>query len=108
MANALRNEIKTFVEWQLKCYQENKRVLKESKTFSNPRYRTQLRHSVEAIDTVLSSASEEELALISMVYWKRTHTITGAGMELNLGRSTAYRYQERIIKAIAKELGYAM
>lgn len=107
MSRTIKSVIRTFVEWQLRDYQENKKTLKtEATAAADPQYHEHLVRSVRAISKVLGEATVEELELVRLVYWQRTHTITGAGMALNLGRSTAYRYQDRLIRAIARELGY--
>lgn len=107
MSRTFKSAIKTFVELQLREYPENKKALKSvAAAGDDPRHYGHVSRSVTAIDNVLADATAEELELVRLVYWQRTHTITGAGLALNLGRSTAYRYQDRLIRAIARELGY--
>lgn len=45
--------------------------------------------------------SEERISLIDMVFWKRSHTLSGAAYKLNLSERTAQRYHEEFIKAVA-------
>lgn len=70
------------------------------------RYIVETTRIVEAIKLVLSRSSEDDIQLIDLVYWKQTYTVEGAGMILNMSKSTAYRRVNNILTAIAVELGY--
>lgn len=70
------------------------------------RYIRQLEQSCAAIERVLSHCHEIDMKLIDLVYWKREYTVEGAGMKLNLSRSSAYQRINSILGAIAVEIGY--
>lgn len=70
------------------------------------RYIVEMTRTVEGIKKVLVRASEDDMNLIDLVYWKQTYTVEGAGMVLNMSKSTAYRRINNILTAIAIELGY--
>jgi len=62
--------------------------------------------SVEAVERALLRCDDTEKKLVDLVYWKRSHTIIGAGMRINLSRSSAYRAINNILCYIAVEMGY--
>ena len=62
--------------------------------------------SCRAIETVLANMDEIDRKLVELVYWKREFTVEGAGMVLNLSKSSAYRHINTILTAIAHEMGY--
>ena len=55
--------------------------------------------------TELMPAGKERLALVDMVFWKRSHTLSGAAYKLNLSPSTAQRYHGEFIRMVAKAYG---
>lgn len=71
---------------------------------TNP-YILALERNIRAIETVLAKCDKTELQLIELVYWRRSHTIEGAGMRANVSRRTAYRKINRVIYLIALEMG---
>ncbi len=62
---------------------------------------------VRAIDTVLSTLSDEDKQLIHFRYWDRSRpTWTWIACKLNISESTAKRKRKEIIYKIAERLGY--
>lgn len=132
---ALKHELKEYIEWKLGSYHEDKRILAEyteemipSPTTnysatggghsgeSRPTESITLRlisdqcmqrkaQTVAVIERVLRKVSEEELRLVNLVYWQRSHTITGAAQVVHMAPATAYRKVNAILCAIAFELG---
>lgn len=47
----------------------------------------------------------ERLTLVSLVFWKRTHTLEGAAMAVNVSDRTARRWHTDFIRLVAKEYG---
>lgn len=47
----------------------------------------------------------ERLAVIDMVFWKKTHTLEGAAMQVHCSYEAAKRYQQQFIKCVAKHMG---
>jgi RinA family phage transcriptional activator len=128
-------KIKAYVEWQLRHYPEDKRQLERYKAdlipsaavqydrdpvntgkVSNPTetlgiaiatnpYIQSLERSIRAIDCVLRGADDTEKQLIDLVYWRKTHTVYGAAEKCHISKSSAYRRLNKIIYAIAAEIG---
>lgn len=62
---------------------------------------------VRAIDTVLSTLSDEDKQLINFRYWDRSRpTWLWIACKLNISESTAKRKRKEIIYKIAARLGY--
>ena len=61
--------------------------------------------SVNAIEKMLEYCDDTDKKLISLVYWKRSHTVEGAGMVVFLSRRQAYRRINKIQCILALELG---
>ncbi|EAK9805968.1 DUF722 domain-containing protein [Listeria monocytogenes] len=62
---------------------------------------------VRAIDTVLSTLSDEDKQLVHFRYWDRSRpTWTWIACKLNISESTAKRKRKEIIYKIAARLGY--
>ncbi|EMV4528005.1 DUF722 domain-containing protein [Listeria monocytogenes] len=62
---------------------------------------------VRAIDTVLSTLSDEDKQLIHFRYWDRSRpTWLWIACKLNISESTAKRKRKEIIYKIAERLGY--
>lgn len=68
----------------------------------------QLERIVGAIRAVYDELPEEKQELIRLRYWTKPQTRTweGIAQELNVGRMTAFRWREEIVKAIAERLGW--
>ena len=47
----------------------------------------------------------ERLRLIRLVYWKRSHTLTGAAMAVHVSIPTAKRWHGEFIRLVAKNFG---
>lgn len=131
----LTPQVKGFVEWQLEHYREDKRELEEYKRDAIPSatpayslvggcshgvsrttedvavrietnvYVERLERSCKAIERVLSHLCETDMKLIDLVYWKRSHTIEGAGIAVGLSKSVTYRHVNAILGLVAKEMG---
>lgn len=135
MARKLEKRLKGFILWELEHYPENKKQLEqyrndliESKDYTidgqprgtdvgdptsrkverleNSRYIRQAETTIEAIERVLKRLPPEKVKAIDLMYWKGTHTATGAGMVTMVDRATIYRWIDEIAIRIAIELGY--
>lgn len=59
-----------------------------------------------SVDTTrLMQTGKDRLALVDMVFWKRSHTLSGAAHKLNLSDTTAQRYHGEFIRMVAKHYG---
>jgi len=47
----------------------------------------------------------DRLALVNMVFWKQTHTLTGAAMQIHCSDRTARRWHTEFIRSVAKNYG---
>lgn len=47
----------------------------------------------------------EIMRLIDMVFWRQSHTLSGAAYELNISYDTAKRYHKMFIMAVARNRG---
>lgn len=128
--------VRAYVEYQIEHYKEHKRNLAEYRDAimpsSTPNYsgaggggsgearpteklgiklatdeyiNEQLR-ILNAIEKVLASLSKEDRRMIDLIYWRRSHTVTGAAMVLHMSGVTAYRHVNAILRAVAAELGF--
>ena len=61
--------------------------------------------STKAIEKTLERCDSTDLELLDLVYWKRTHTITGAGMKTRLSTAGAYNRINNILVTVALEMG---
>lgn len=133
---SLNARVRGYIEWQLEHYHEDKRQLEEYKRDLMPRvtpnYSPQtggtgisnptesavirmltsqhigsLERSTAAITRVLAGLDETDKRMIDLVYWKRSHTIEGAGMKVGLSRRGAYHRINNILSLISLEMGYA-
>lgn len=131
---SLARNIKNYVEWELEHHTENKRALEEYKEdlipsatsavdatgpsgknkdrtadaavkLATSAYILNLERNSAAIDRVLSQLDEADRVLVSLVYWKRTHTMEGAAQAASVSASTAYFRANKIICGIAAEMG---
>ena len=135
MKSILQPRIRDFVAWQLEHYFQNKRQLEEFKrdlvpsptptyggigSHSNEAHRTtedvaiqisssvylrNLEQTVKAIDYVVDRLDQTDELLISLVYFKGTYTVEGAAQIVNLSRRAAYNHINRVLVAVALELG---
>jgi len=119
-----------YVEYQLEHYKQHKRQLAEYRSSLMPSGTTDYPHSEEsrlteaiglklasdeyileqlrtseAIERVISRLTKEDRHLLELIYWKKSHTITGAGMTVNMSKTTAYRHVRAILTEVACELG---
>lgn len=47
---------------------------------------------------------KDRLMVVDLVFWKRTHTLEGAAMQVPCSYEAAKRYQQRFIKQVAMNL----
>lgn len=59
-----------------------------------------VRAAVEQTEALPNGA--ERLAVIDMVFWKQTHTLAGAAMQVPCSYDTAQQYHADFIKAVAR------
>lgn len=52
-----------------------------------------------------SPTANDRLALVDMVFWKRSHTLSGAAYKLNLSYTTAQRYHGEFVISVARYYG---
>ena len=62
-----------------------------------------VRRAVEA--TRRQKTAKESLAIIDMVFWKSSHTLSGAACKVGVSYETAKRYQREFIVRVATEYG---
>lgn len=62
---------------------------------------------VSAIDDVVSDLDEPKYRLIEMCYWTKPNYLKDIGIarELNIDRSTFYRWRDIILEAISEKMG---
>lgn len=130
----LSPQIRGYIEWQLEHYREDKRFLAQYKTelalvsavsyseapshgdAGSPTERAGIKlatspyilateRSLGAIETVLARCDTADLALLEMVYFKHTHTVTGAGLCVGLSKTGAYDRINKLLYMIAAEMG---
>lgn len=68
-------------------------------------YLINLERSVAAVTRVYNDIDPYEAKLIEMVYFKKTHTVIGAGMVIGWEKDAAYNHINRILKWVAREMG---
>lgn len=135
MKSILQPRVRDFVAWQLEHYQTNRAQLESIKRdlipsptptyggseghsteahrtteditiqISSSAYVRNLEQTVKAIQYVIDRLDDTDLRLIELVYFKGTHTVDGAAMIVNLSGRTAYRHINRVLTAVALELG---
>jgi len=72
---------------------------------SSSAYIRNLEQTVKAIQYVINRLDDIDLRLIELVYFKGTHTVSGAAMIVNLSQSAAYNHVNKVLVAVALELG---
>ncbi len=127
--------IKGFILWELEHYPESKQQIEQyrndiitAKDYTidgQPRgtdtgdptarkvekiersaYIKQTEQTIDAIERVLKRQPPEKIKAIDLMYWRGTHTATGAGMEVGASKSTVYNWIDDIVIKTAKELGF--
>lgn len=56
-------------------------------------------------ETKILVTGKERIKLIDLVFWKRSHTLSGAAYKLNLSETTAQRYHSDFIYLVAEKYG---
>lgn len=129
--------IRVYVEGVLCCYEENRRQLRayreemipsavpqyggagggggsESRPaealgirLADDRYIREKERVVSAVERVLKRLDRHDRRLVTLVYLKRTNTVSGAALTVNMGKTMAYENLNAILWAVAEELGLA-
>ena len=135
MRPRLPRYIRVYVEGVLCCYEENRRQLRayreemitspvpqyggagggdgsESRQaealgirLADDRYIREKERAVSAVERVLKRLDRHDGRLVTLVYLKRTHTVSGAALLLNMGKTMAYEHLNAVLWAVAEELG---
>lgn len=63
----------------------------------------------EAVDRAVESTKgleggEERMEVISLVYFKKTHKLAGAAMQVPCGYDTAKKWQQQFLRDVARNL----
>ena len=74
---------------------------------ADDRYLRELERTVTATERVLKSLDKLDRRLVQLVYIKKTHTVSGAAMALNMGRTMAFDHVNAVLWTLAGELGLA-
>lgn len=102
----LDRKVQLHVEWLLTHYAEMKKENAapnfEQITGERLAYNAM---SIKAIERALKKADAIDMELLKLVYWRKTHTVDGAGQKVGLSKSAAYRRLNRIFRDIALEMG---
>ena len=130
----LNPRIKSYVEWQLEHYHEDKKQLEEIKDAMMPPITTSIsgmphgsgvsqptedaamrmatnayiqatERSVRAIEHTLCKCDSTSRTLIDIVYWRRTMTVTGAAAKCCMSQMGAYKRINKVLTGIAFEMG---
>ena len=56
-------------------------------------------------ETLSMDCGEERLTLVGLIYWKRTHTLEGAALQIPVSWRTAAEWHRLFIRAVAKHFG---
>lgn len=62
-----------------------------------------VRRAVEA--TRLMKTGKDRIELVDMVFWKKSHTLSGAAYKLSISETTAQRYHGEFIRMVARHYG---
>ena len=65
---------------------------------------------LEAVEKALAAIRKKDSApererLLELVYWRKTHTIPGAALELHISRRSAERYNQEFLYLVAEAFG---
>ena len=130
----LPHKVKKYIEYELEHFYENKKNLREieesmislnspSLTFngnggeiSKPTEKNAIKiasslyikktdETIHKIEKVINGLDDLDKNLINLVYFRKTHTVTGAGMKVHLDKSAAYNHINKILGLIAIEMG---
>ena len=112
---SLKPQIRATVEWELSAYRESQRQLDIIKRDMIPSgvqgYSLtagvdggEAKRSTEEV--TMRKLDKDELRLVDMIYWRKEFTPEGAGMIVGMSRATVYRRLNKIICAVAYEMGY--
>lgn len=62
-----------------------------------------VRAAIKATEALPSG--KERLAIVDMVFWKRTHTLEGAALQVPCSLRTAQEYHRQFIRLVAMHFG---
>lgn len=130
---SLAKAIKQFIEWELEHFPDRCAIIEQSKLDMMPRITASLdgnggggladktadaamkiatdeyirntERKLRAIKRVVERIDDTDRQLLKLKYWARTHTVEGAAQIANVSVSTAYYRINRILCAIAAEMG---
>lgn len=65
----------------------------------------------ESIDKVICNTEDMEngklrIKVVELVYFKKTHTLTGAALEVNVSMRTAQRWTTTFVNSVGKAAGF--
>lgn len=102
----LDRNVQRYVEWLLSHYDDMRResVAPRVKSLTS-QYVEHNELCIRAIERALENTDGIDKELIKLVYWRKSHTVAGAGQLVGLSKSAAYRRLNRIFRDIALEIG---
>mgnify|MGYP001624960866 CR=1 FL=1 len=65
-----------------------------------------LEKTIESIEVVYESLDDEKKKFWHMCFWQRRYTVDGLSYKFHISRATAFRWKNKMIIDVAKELGY--
>lgn len=74
---------------------------------ADDRYIREKLRTLDAVERVLDRLPRADRRLVQLVYFKRSHTVTGAAVIVNMGKTMAYDHLNAVLWAVAEALGLA-
>lgn len=75
-------------------------------TLGNPADREMRAVQLAVDETMAMKDGEDRMKLIDLVFWKRTHTLTGACIECHISDRQGQRWHADFIHLVAKNIGF--
>lgn len=84
-----------YVKWMIRSYKGGALATKEER---------------EAVEAAISETRKlpdgaERLRLVDLIFWRKTHVISGAALELHISERTAREWHRQFIRLVAKKRG---
>lgn len=92
-----------YVKWMIRIYEADKHIVDKKKQKLTDEERSAVEAAIE--ETKQRIDGQERIKLVTLVLWKRTHTLQGAALACYISERTAQEWHRQFIYLVAEKRG---
>ena len=92
-----------YAKWMIRIYEVDKHIADKKKQKLTDEERSAVEAAIE--ETKQRIDGQDRIKLVTLVLWKRTHTLQGAAMAVHVSERTAQEWHRQFIRLVGQKRG---